>query len=93
MQESYLNEVEATTMAIMTTKVGTEFVAMLIKARIVRSTLKGFQRAVHKIDNAAKGRSLTGMFKPWMARISAAISSDNPSGLHVGSSLDDIKRR
>lgn len=75
-------------MAIMTTKVATESVAMLIRARIVKSTLKGFQRAVHKIDSAAKGRSFTGMFKPCVLRISAAVSSDNPSGLHAGSSLD-----
>lgn len=88
MKEKYLNEVDATTMAIITTKVGTESVAILIKARIVRRILKGFQIAVHKIANAAKGRSLTGIFKPWLLRISAATSSDNPSGLHAGSSLD-----
>lgn len=88
MQAKYLSDVEAKTMAIMTTKVGKEFVAMLIMARMVKSTLKGFQRAVHKSDSAAKGRSLTGIFRPWVLRSSAAVSSDNPSGLHVGSSLD-----
>ena len=89
MEEKYLKEVDATTMAIMTTNVGTEFVAILTKARTVSSTLKGFQRAVHKMDNAARGRSLTGTFKPWLLRISAAASSDNPSGLHAGSSLNE----
>ena len=76
-------------MVIKTTKVGVEFVAMLTNARMTKSTLKGFQRAVHKIHSAAKGRSLTGMLKPWVLSISAAVFSDNPSGLHVGSSLDE----
>ena len=55
----YLNDVDATTIAVMTAKVGTEPVAILIRARIVRRILKGFQRAVHNSDKAAKGRSLT----------------------------------
>lgn len=89
-KRSYRSPVEATTIAIMTTKVATSCVAMLTHARIVKSTLKGFQIAVHKMDNAANGRSATGMFGPCSFKAAEAASSDNPSGLQVGSSLDGV---